>query len=211
MFLHRLNINLKHRKAVTDVCDPTMMKATLSKMKDQGDVGRILYRVDISNHCPVLLVQTQNTVPIDWGILEKGYASSIESIEYLPKIKNGDTFLFDLRATPTWTPVLPNGDKNKVRMVPPGERDLWLTTGRKGKDSKSKQAGFSVLTCESSTYGQLSGTRHNIAGTMVDFSGVLQVDDNEKFIQALGLGIGRNKGWGCGLLLIRSRADYEDN
>lgn len=86
----------------------------------------------------------------------------------------------------------------------------WLLGGD-GKDGVAARNGFAVLddSLQVDAYLQHRFPRRGaepIRLSTVDLSGVLQVQDAERFRKALLGGVGHAKAFGCGLLLVR-RAD----
>jgi CRISPR system Cascade subunit CasE len=86
----------------------------------------------------------------------------------------------------------------------------WLL-GVDGKDGVASRHGFAVLNdnLQVDAYLQHRFPRPGVKPirlSTVDLSGVLQVQDAQRFRQALLAGVGHGKAFGCGLLLVR-RAD----
>lgn len=83
----------------------------------------------------------------------------------------------------------------------------WLLGGE-GKDGVAARNGFAVLddSLQVDAYLQHRFPRRGaepIRLSTVDLSGVLQVQDAERFRRALLGGVGHGKAFGCGLLLVR--------
>lgn len=83
----------------------------------------------------------------------------------------------------------------------------WLLGGD-GKDGVAARNGFAVLddSLQVDAYLQHRFPRRGaepIRLSTVDLSGVLQVQDAERFGKALLAGVGHGKAFGCGLLLVR--------
>ncbi len=83
----------------------------------------------------------------------------------------------------------------------------WLDRQGKGKGFAIEAAAalsYQVLRVPHNNRGVSKG-RHRSLMTfgIIDFEGTLKVEDPEKFLDAIRAGIGRAKGFGCGLMLIR--------
>ena len=162
-------------------------------------------------------------VPGDVGVAQ------IKSYE--PKIRAGERFFFSLRANPVVsrreheTGAADESRKSKVKRhdvlmeaklrakadkIDPGR---WAVLQRQAVltwfDSQSAQFGCSVDTDESfavNGYRQhvlQRGGRDPIRFSSVDITGVIEAKEPEQLVQALFRGVGRSKGFGCGLLLLR--------
>lgn len=132
--------------------------------------------------------------------------------EFKPKLRKGDRLIFSLRANPTVcrkgrrydlfmdvkkrTPLL---ERQNLRKLQQAEAAEWMR--RQGDGS-----GFSLISLNVDSYqGKCvygkKGDR--ITFSTLDFSGVLEICDPEIFLRKLLIGFGREKAFGCGLMLIR--------
>jgi len=106
----------------------------------------------------------------------------------------GQLYSFDLMAAPTKKIDIP-GKKNSKRvfLCKLEEREDWLKT-------KAQQNGFTLLSfCEENQEGnKLKDGYYN----SIVFKGTLKVTDKEKFLNAYKKGIGAEKAFGCGMLLL---------
>jgi len=72
---------------------------------------------------------------------------------------------------------------------------------------RAKRCGFSasesVIHVEAYQQHKSPKRSRSIAYSTIDFSGVLTVDNPERFIESLKAGIGPAKAFGCGLMLVR--------
>lgn len=138
---------------------------------------------------------------------------------FAPNLRVGDTLEFALRANAT---RMKRGDApqrvdvvmDALRSVPQEERadqrmkiaDRESTAWLSGQGTK---AGFDLLSsqCEDYSVHALDGYRGARKGQpqfgICDMSGTLRVTDPATFVTQIGLGFGRAKAFGCGLMLIR--------
>jgi CRISPR system Cascade subunit CasE len=150
----------------------------------------------------------------------------IETKSYDPKIRVGQRFAFSLHANPVVTRWL-ESPKRQVRHdvvmdakkkmgyanIPvdkrPHEFEIVQEAGVSWLQSRIENSGFSINAdgVRVDAYQQhrffKRGGQKPIQFSTLDFTGILQVDDPVLFHHALFNGIGRAKGLGCGLLLVR--------
>jgi CRISPR system Cascade subunit CasE len=152
----------------------------------------------------------------------------VETKPYKPALKEGDRLGFSLRANPTITRWVGDGDKKRHarhdvvmeaksqlerERVPKRDRpttvELAQEHGVAWLEKRAESCGFTVTpdSVRAEGYRQLmlrkKGKGRPIRLSTLDFTGVLTVTDPERFRAALFNGIGPAKGFGCGLMLIR--------
>ncbi len=148
---------------------------------------------------------------------------SVETKEYNPRLQRGERFAFALRVNPVITRRSSDGKqiRNDVVMETrhrfkakggelPTANEIVVEAGQKWMASRAHQYGFQVtdgdLLVEG--YHRLEDTKdrtsHRIQLGMLDYTGVLQVENPDQMREALFRGIGRGKSFGCGLLLLRT-------
>lgn len=143
-------------------------------------------------------------------------AWALASKPYQPVIKNHQSFVFSLRANPV---VCQNGKRHDVVMAKlhplkaKGETydraKIIREQGLAWLGRKAAEFGFSFAddTVRVSGYRQVRlpkpGKRPTIRFSLMDFDGCLTVVDPEAFREGLLEGIGRGKGFGCGMLMIK--------
>lgn len=80
----------------------------------------------------------------------------------------------------------------------------WLT-----KQERNERWGVHFINVQLGAYNQHrflkpnSGKQRPIQFASLDYQGILQIKDTEKFWQQLMIGFGKQKAFGCGLMLIR--------
>lgn len=204
MYLSQLTLNIKNRQAVKDQANPYELHRTLSKAFPQykHEEERILFRLEGERFESVLV---QSTLEPDW---EKLIVSSryllkepgVKTFECLNFAK-GQLLRFRLRANPIRRD---SKSKKRVALHTVEERFAWLE--RKGRSN-----GFIVkqdmMTSHSTTWRQFTMPvkdigRKKVTFNMVDYEGVLIVDNPVLLNQAVRQGIGPAKGLGCGLLSL---------
>ena len=148
----------------------------------------------------------------------------IETKPYQPKLTAGMKFFFSLRANPV---VFKNGKRSDVLMnakYPIRKQGLKIETNeiklRQNQAAinwlikQSETRGFSLsitndqqVNCAVISYVQQQFIKKSdlkpIIYSSVDYQGVLTVTDAELFLNTIYQGIGKSKGFGCGLFLIK--------
>lgn len=149
---------------------------------------------------------------------------------WAPVLAEGDRLAFSLRANPVVTRKDGDGRAkrhdvvmDRLRAVAADQRAELRDTamreaGRAWLDRQAGEHGFAVLveevgeTEEKSPllridgYEQLRIARRGEMParlSVLEFDGVLEVADSDRFLAALHHGFGKAKAWGCGLMLIR--------
>jgi CRISPR system Cascade subunit CasE len=113
-----------------------------------------------------------------------------------PQFSKGQMLAFRLRANPT---VKRNG--KRLGLYREEEQLEWLE--RKAEDHGFRLAAVRIANDEIiDGWLKRDEERHKLRLLAVRFDGVLQVDDPERFLQAVRDGIGSGKGLGCGLLSL---------
>ena len=148
----------------------------------------------------------------------------IETKPYQPKLTTGMRLFFSLRANPV---VFKNGKRSDVLMnakYPIRKQELKIETNeiklRQNQAAinwlikQSETKGFSLSTtndqqvnCAVISYVQQQFIKKSdlkpIIYSSVDYQGVLTVTDAKLFLNTIYQGIGKSKGFGCGLFLIK--------
>jgi len=142
----------------------------------------------------------------------------IESKSFAPQLSLGEHLAFTLRANPTVARAQ-GRDKHSAR------DDVMMSVKYRLRDTlapaqlagKMQQAAIDWLTTRSPGFGlEITGLEvmadrqqllqhhgREIRFSEVDYQGVATVTQPEKLLQALQTGVGRARGFGCGLLMVR--------
>ncbi|MGQ0697815.1 MAG: type I-E CRISPR-associated protein Cas6/Cse3/CasE [Panacagrimonas sp.] len=160
-------------------------------------------------------------VQSDFPPLPHSGAWIAETKEFRPRIADGDSLAFDLRANPVVTRRGPNGKALRHDVI----RDALLKhepgAEPAHRPSVEREAGLNWLAAQGQRHGfefdldevrtgayrqeRLRGGRkgEDIRYSTLDFTGRVSITDAAAFLAALRSGIGKAKAFGCGLLLIR--------
>jgi CRISPR system Cascade subunit CasE len=152
----------------------------------------------------------------------------LETKDFAPALAPGDRLAFSLRANPVITRAAPapeaphrkkRGKRHDVVMdrlsaVAPGtradvRRTLVEEAGRDWLVRQGERYGFrlreDLRPLRVDGYQQLRVPRSgpDVRFSVLDFAGVLEVTDPERFLDRLAVGFGKAKAFGCGLMLLR--------
>lgn len=209
MFLSRIAFDRQNswaRQSLKNCHDMhrTIMQAFPDSEAQARSEYNVLYRLQVTNDSAIAYVQSKSEP--DWNkLLGKGVCvQGCKNIDNVCNtIKNDMQMCFNLLVCPTKKQKREDKNSTRVYLTSPEERFEWLQ--RKGNDY-----GFKIISCreqaETSTFGthkQAEGGNMYLKG--VCFTGELCVCDKEKFLIAYREGIGAEKAYGFGLLLL-SRA-----
>ena len=209
MYLSQLKLNMLIQQVKHDLGNPyelhrTIMRAFPNPLPAEE---RILFRVETSQGQlqPLVLVQSQ-TKP-NWEAVETTFDAyflqppQVKSLDGI-KIESGDVLRFRLRADPSKRVLYgEKGESKRISLFSESDRLDWLVR-------KAEKCSFTItseqLLIRDAPYrtffiAQSQKTRKATIN-MVDYDGLLQVNDPEKFMDHIFNGIGPAKGLGCGLL-----------
>lgn len=169
-----------------------------------------LYRLDFVERMPLVYTishRSPNDVKRLWHI---------ESKEYLPKVEKGMKMGFSARVSPT---VKRDGKRHDVVMDAKYKAGMSDSNGKvstqeliadscgKWLEKRVQENGFKTLQFRADGYQQ---SRFNKAKggkpvrySTVDITGVLKVVEQKPFVDMLFAGLGPEKAFGCGLMLVR--------
>lgn len=192
---------------------------------DSDDRDRdFLYRIDIDHGKPRIFVVSAREPIYTGGVW------LVETKPYKPVIAEGQHLAFSLRANPVRTKTIPEATGQKKKrfrhdvvmdaktrlreehgkdMDLPPLSDIVQQEGFRWLSSRGDLLGFSVEEGNVRAEGYrkmnfLQGKKNrSVSISIIDFTGLLTVNDHDRFIKTLGTGIGPAKGFGCGLMLIK--------
>lgn len=209
MELSKLTLNTGCDQARKDLGSPHNMHRTimLAFPSPLSDEERALFRIENTGSPGLPFVLVQSSTRPKWGNVENKYedyfahSPEVKSLDGM-NIKIGDVLRFRLRANPSKRVYYKKNKKSqRISLFSEEDRRDWLVR-------KSKNCGFSVLEDRllvrdapyRTVFISKEDETHKATFNMVDFDGLLKVEDPEKFLQSVWKGIGPAKGLGCGLL-----------
>lgn len=222
MYMSCIELDLSHRKTLETVVSPYRTHAAIegafgSEAIREDSTCRILWRIDdakASNFARLYIVSPEaleaSKAAEHFGVAE----SSAASKDYLPfakRIKQGDVWRFRLKANPVRRVLVDKGRRSNAGVVGTIQGHVTVPQQLAWLESHAEPNGFELVNGISDvTVSHRSREVFNRSDAKVtlvtaQFDGVLRVGDVDRFRHALGFGIGRAKGFGCGLLTIAAR------
>ena len=203
MFLSKIGLSLSDpgiRSAMYD--GQKMHRYVTGLFQTARKDNDILYCLREQGGTPDLYIYS--AVPVDRKSLRSGmkFEGEKDLTEWLASFKVGETLGFQVRTAP-FKKVAEEGQKNSRRrsLHTQEERLEWLAR-------KAEQGGFKILYTEEIHDGKLHAFHAKEKGgeLTVDvyrYSGMLQVTDEAAFKNSVCSGIGPDKAYGLGMLLLR--------
>lgn len=208
MILTRFMINQRRQGARKLLGSPQAMHAAvLSGFSPGVDPGRVLWRVDGMGTPQIALWIVAHAAP-DLAHVEEqaGWPSqpTTRSIDYTPLLdglERGQNWAFRLTANPTHRATI-GGRKKVLAHVTAQQQIEWLAERASRIGVMLDEAGdpsFTVVGREVKKF-----RRDNAVVTLATatYQGILKVSDPELLRTAMTQGVGRGKGYGCGLLTL---------
>ena len=224
MFLTRVPIDVTHRKGLQFVGSFYRVHAAVEaafslEAKRVDDRGRILWRLDEANgrtDCVWLYILSPEAPDCGHIISQAGVPDGEEpETKYYDKVLDaitlGSRWQFRLKANPARKVLKDKGTRPKANLrgtvqghVTERQQRMWLL-------DRAASNGFTVVPSSSGSEALSVSHRQKerfvrgdaeITIATAQYDGVLEVVDVEAFRHLLGFGIGRAKGFGCGLMTI---------
>lgn len=219
MFISRVQLNPRRRGAVPLLASPhALHAAVLASFPDPGarPEGRVLWRLDLDEHSTNLYIVSPAQPDVTHLVEQAGWptlddTALVRSYDpLLTRIEVGQRYAFRLTANPTHSAPRAGDSRGKVfGHVTVSQQEKWLL-------DRQERSGFVVTPADGvpsdldsralavTARRTLSFSRRETRVTLsvATFEGRLEVTDRAAFVTALCHGIGRAKGYGCGLLTI---------
>lgn len=220
MFLSRLLLNPKSKQVRSELANPYEMHRTVMHAFEGVTelAERVLFRAEEQEETgiPVLLVQSISKP--DWAFLSspnRNYLHPLNTglslVDENPSVKcfdllihAGQHLVFRLRANPTVKKTINDGEgqrKTRLGIVHEEDQLVWL-------ERKLESAGAILISTRTSNQKMVEGAlnrgnkHHKLTYLSVQFDGLLQVNDTDKFYESFRNGIGSGKGLGFGMLSL---------
>lgn len=214
MYLSRLILNPQHRQVQRELANPyerhrTIMRAFPVELPEDE---RVLHRLEIDPNTGAVTLLVQSVHAPDWQFLadKPGLLQFRPAIKpYDPRPRSGQVLRFRLHANPT-VKLKRDGRKNGNRVPLKDEpRQMeWLQRKAEQHGFRIPSAGHNAPAVRVAKIGNQrgqsrhDGASHSVQIFVVQFDGILQVIEDNRFLQVLRDGIGPAKAFGCGLLSI---------
>jgi len=211
MYLSRIALNAKRRETMRALTLLQLMHAAVEH-SFKGKSQRNLWRIDwLDNICYLLVLSAEK--PDFTHIAEQfgypHYQRPWETKDYnllLARLKEGDSWMFRLRANPTR-----NSSKDKDKSSGRGkvfahvtqeQQKQWLLMRSDSYGFMLKEDAFDVVHTKWEKFTKSKDSNREVILRTATFEGALTISNLERFRKALLFGIGRAKAYGCGLLTI---------
>lgn len=201
MFLTKAEMVMQSRKTVECLRNCQKMHSLItalfsSSRKDQN----IIYRMHTAQGMVILYIFSD--IPVQNEIDGVRVCGQRDLSDWLASFSEGQILRFDLVACPS-KKVHSEGQKNSRRRVlrTQGERIAWL-------DRKAEQGGFSIEQVVEQEQSHDFGTHTKEKGGAMHldayrYQGILRVRDATKFQQTISHGIGPEKAYGMGMMMVK--------
>lgn len=212
MYMSRMYLNPQRRQTRELLANPQKLHAAvLSSFPPQSseitDEGRVLWRVDQHRESVALYVVSPAVPSFEHLQEQAGWSQeqSWQSSDYtamLNRIVKGQKYAFRLTANPVHT-VTEGGVKRRKAHITPEHQLGWLTAREDqfGASFTSEAGEITAITTKSERR-VFKREKRTVTIQQVTFEGSLEVIDANKLRDVLCNGIGKARGYGCGLLTL---------
>ena len=206
MYLSRVKLNSRRRDTIRALASPQIIHASVEASFPSTDINnRNLWRMDtLSGHYWLIVLSRQK--PDFTHIVEQfGWPASDQKWEtknyglFLGHIKKEQVWRFRLCANPVYSAITEEYKQGKLYPhVTNRQQKEWLY-------KRAEKNGFIVsedLRIIERDIKRFSHGENYVTLSVAVFEGVLSVENEELFTNALRFGVGRAKAYGCGLLTL---------
>lgn len=227
MFLSRVQLNPARRAAQPLLASPHVLHAAvMASFPDASPTtdGRVLWRLDVDGHVANVYIVSPREPDLT-ALTEQGGWPSLRDTRvtrpYTPllsRVEPGQRYGFRLTANPTHSAPGGSGRGKVFGHVTVAQQERWLLA--KQEHCGFRVRGLGVRPVDAQASGapvvrerldlvvtkrrtvSFSRRETRVTLSIATFDGSLEVADSELFVRALSRGIGRAKGYGCGLMTI---------
>jgi len=211
MFLTRFAVNPARRGAQKLLGSPHAMHAAVMssfppEVLEPTDAGRVLWRVDRGSTATHLFVLSPALPDLTHLVEQAGWplTATWDTRPYAPflhRLADGQIWAFRLRANP----VKAAKDVGKiVGHLTAEQQSAWLSARASSNGFRILQStqGTPALSVSEREKQQFRRGDDRVTLVTARFDGVLQITDVSAFRSVLARGLGRAKGYGCGLMTL---------
>lgn len=219
MYLSRMALNPQRRQTRRFLADPQAMHAAVmgafppgadADQAARGD-GRILWRVDAEGRELLLWVVSPERPSFEaireqagWSAQPTDVTRSYDGL--LDRLAAGQSYAFRLTANPVHTVTDENGQKRRLGHVTVAQQERWLLErcGGMGIAIRPSSVGDGALDLVVRDRRTVTFRRGNGTVTLrrATYDGTCTVQGPDLLRDALTNGVGRAKGYGCGLMTL---------
>lgn len=212
MFLSRMYLNGQRRQTRALLANPQMMHAAVMASfppdsSAQTDEGRVLWRLDQNRETTALYVVSPSIPSFEHLQEQAGWVQepSWQTSDYsqmLSRITRGQRFAFRLTANPVHT-VTEGEKKRRVAHITAEHQLRWLIERQEQLGAQVADGeGEPTAAVNRSTRMVFNRNGRRVTIQQVTFDGVLEVTSAAALRSVLTSGIGKGRGYGCGLLTL---------
>lgn len=230
MYLSRVSLSLTRLNAMAFASSPYKIHAAVerafaSDAKREGEDGRILWRLDEAPGNPneMWLYVVSPEEPDFTHICEQvGKPISWVTKDYEPvlnQVKDGQLWQFRLKANPVRKVFVDKGRRAREGVIGSIQGHVTEAQQRAWLLDRAETHGFRIAQTvegyERLIVSHRRRERFKRHGDMVtlataQYDGILEVADADAFRHVLGFGMGRARGFGCGLMTIAPVGEPSD-
>lgn len=232
MYLSRVSLGLTRLNAIAFVSSPYKVHAAVEQAfmpnaTREDERGRILWRLDEvpGNEHEVWLYVMSPDKPDFTHICEQAASTASPTWvtkEYDPvlnRVSEGQLWQFRLKANPVRKVLVDKGRRERAGVVgtlqghvTEAQQRAWLMDRAEAHGFRIAQTeeGFDRLTVSHRRRERFERQSSVVTLSTAQFDGALEVIDAEAFRHTLGFGLGRARGFGCGLMTIAPLRESSD-
>jgi len=214
MYLTRIRINPHRRTSRKLLGSPQAMHAAvlgsyMDAPEPTSDV-RVLWRADIEERSVTLYVSSPTRPDTTYLREEAGWpeipesAATVEYESFLDRLEKGQRWAFRLTANPVHHARRKDGEPTKAlgHVTERHQRQWLLDRGVK----HGMELDPETIAVRSSRTWQFARKDSTVSLRVATFDGILEVADVDALRRMLCVGIGRARGYGCGLMTLANLA-----
>lgn len=222
MFISRVSLSMTRLETIAFASSPYKIHAVVERSFPpdavrEGEEGRILWRMDEGpGEVAWLYVVSPEKPDFARAYGQSGWPESPEWItkDYSPVLKSiaeGQLWQFRLKANPVRKVLVDKGRRKREGVtgslqghVTEAQQRTWLLSRAEANGFRVTQTeeGFDRLVVSHRQRERFKRRDRAVTLATAQFDGVLEVTDVRAFRHALGFGMGRARGFGCGLMTI---------
>lgn len=204
MYLSRIPLDLSKRKTMYALSSPSIFHGAIES-SFEGGRKRNLWRLDELGDRKYLLLLSEEKP--DLSRLEEQFSAEEEhgvTKDYavlLDRVKTDTIWRFRLCANPTHSVMQEGTRGKKLAYTVEKEQLAWLQRQAE-KNGFCMEENYSRVVRDQWYRFHKGNEKREVRMLLVTYEGILKVTDREAFVQALTVGIGREKAYGAGLLTL---------
>ncbi len=204
MYMSRIRLNTNRRKTQLALGSPAKIHGAVERSFEIRQ-ERTLWRIDRLGDRTFLLIVSQDKPDLCSIAEQFGYEGDTGEYKvydtHLQRVKEKSIWRFRLVANPTFRKKGQEDRGNVTAHISPASQMQWLEKTASAHGFSLKPETTQIM---SSTWKHFyrKGRKEKVEFVEAAFEGVLQVEDEPLFLDALVKGIGREKAYGMGMMTV---------